>query len=198
MSAYPSRNATGGGAIRLVFALTILAFGVLLGPAPPALAQPAELVFVPDSWEFGCADSLVVDINIDATVTDLRGFSLVLEFDDDIIRPIRVLPGALVSGAACPFFLQWLPYTAGDDSLAVDVATLGCSVSGPGSILQVVFMGESDGYTYISCRDANTRSRLRTGLNEAIPFTLPPIVVYQWCPVATRTIDWGGLRRMYR
>jgi len=162
--------------------------------ASPALGQDAVLSFDPDDGVFETCDSLVVDLLIDDTVTDLRGFSIVLEFDSAVVEPTTVTAGALMSGAACDNFLYWINYYTTADSIAVDGATLGCSMSGPGAILRVVFLLKGIGISPLSVR----QSRLRTGLNQPIPHTCEEATMTSNCPVAVTRYRWGQVKAMYR
>ncbi|MBK7047546.1 MAG: hypothetical protein IPH48_13780 [bacterium] len=130
---------------------------------------------------------------VDAGATDLRGCSLVIAFDNNVIRPISVSAGALVTGAACPNFTHWFgPATA--DSVAVDVANLGCSVSGPGAVVRITFEGHAGGVTPITLRSG----LLRTGLNAPIPFVATAAQVQFDCAVGNERAAWGALKSMFR
>ncbi|MBK9778404.1 MAG: hypothetical protein IPP62_18940 [bacterium] len=101
---------------------SVLAFSFALGLAAlAASAAPAQTVvsLVPPSGYFQCGQTWTIDVTVDAGATDLRGCSLVIAFDNNVIRPLSVSAGALVTGAACPNFTHWFgPATA--DSVAVD------------------------------------------------------------------------------
>lgn len=168
-----------------------LALAVLLAAAP-ALPQ-AVVAIVPESGQFQCGQTWTVDVVVDAGATDLRGSSLVVEYDNNVIRPLSVTAGALVTGAACPNFAWWFG-PADADSVAFDVATLGCSVAGPGSVARITFEGHAGGVSTISLR----RGDLRTGLNAPIPFTMLDAQVQYDCAVADRRESWGSLKALYR
>lgn len=174
----------------------ILAFSLALGLAALAAATaPAQTVvsLVPPSGYFQCGQTWTIDVTVDAGATDLRGCSLVVAFDNNVIRPISVSAGALVNGAACPNFTHWFgPATA--DSVAVDVATLGCSVAGPGSVARITFEGHAGGISPITLRSA----LLRTGLNAEIPYTAVDAQVQYDCAVAEERPSWGSLKSRFR
>ena len=67
-----------------------------------------------------------------------------MTYDSGVIAPQSVSAGGLLSGAACDHFFTWLDPVE-PDSIAVDAASLGCSVSGPGSWSRIVFAGVADG-----------------------------------------------------
>ena len=83
---------------------------------------------------------------------------------------------------------------APDQRVAFDVATLGCSVAGPGAIARITFEGHAGGTTAISLR----RADLRTGTNAPIPYTALGAQVQYDCPVADRRETWGSLKARYR
>ena len=174
-----------GTAAALALALATLAAG-------SAVAQTV-VSLVPPSGTFQCEETWTIDVMVDAGATDLRGCSLVVAFDDDVIRPLSVTAGALIAGAACPNFTHWFGPTAAD-SVAFDVAALGCSVSGPGSVARITFEGYIGGTTPITLR----RGDLRTGLNETIPFTAIDAQVHYDCAVEAQRWNWGSVKATYR
>ncbi len=169
----------------------IFATIVLFGPATGARAA-VGFQFTPPSAVF--CDSLLVDVTVDATVTDLRGFTFVFEFDPAKIVPTSVRRGALLDGAPCSSFLQWINAGAIGDSIYVDGALLGCSVAGPGSILRLRFEGVAQGASPLGCR----RSTLRDALNQSIPHTCPDATCTYHCPIAIDEKAWTHLKRVYR
>jgi hypothetical protein len=166
---------------------------VLFGNVAAATAQPAAVTFDPDDAAFTCEDTLTIAVHIDAAVTDLRGYSLVLAFASDVIAPLNVEPGELLVDAGCPYFFTWLN-PAAEDSLAVDAATLGCSVCGPGEIMRIEFAGVADGNTILSCGSG----RLRDGDNEAIVHVCGEAAILFTCPIAQQRYGWGTVKAWYR
>ncbi|PIV81843.1 hypothetical protein COW53_02150, partial [bacterium CG17_big_fil_post_rev_8_21_14_2_50_64_8] len=73
----------------------------------PVAAQTAGLSLVPSVGSFDCGETFTLDLMVDAQTIDLHGSSVVLEFNDAILAPLAVQPGALVTGAACPYFFDW-------------------------------------------------------------------------------------------
>ncbi len=175
----------------LASVLAVLAVACGLATAGPAHA--ATLTLVPPSGEFHCGNTWTIDVVLDAATTDLRGFSLVLEYDNAIITPYAVTAGSLVTAAACPSFLNWVG-PASATSLQVDVASLGCSASGPGAIVSIVFAGESSGTSTIGIRSG----LLRDGTNTPIAFTSNVVTVQYDCAVPVEGLRWGALKAGYR
>lgn len=171
------------------FALLCAAWGLIGAATAPA----ATVTLVPSTGEFHCGNTWTIDVVLDGATTDLRGFSLVFAYDNSIITPYAVSVGGLVMGATCPNFLNWVgPATA--DNLKVDVANLGCSVSGPGTILSIVFEGESVGTSGISVREGE----MRDGTNTPIAFTSNAVTVHYDCAVPVDEASWGALKAFYR
>jgi hypothetical protein len=169
----------------------VLVLAVVLN-ATAANAQPAAVTFDPPAVSLICGETVTIEVHVDASVTDLRGFSLVLAFDGSVINPVAVQAGSLLVDAACPYFLDWLN-PAESDSVSVDGATLGCSVSGPGAILTIEFEGIEDGSTTLGCQEG----RLRTGDNAPIEFDCGEAEIDVSCPVPSRQESWGTVKTWY-
>lgn len=168
---------------------TVLAFLFLLMSLVPA-AQ-AELSFDPLNGVL--LDTLVVSVTVDGSITDLRGFSWALEFDPSIAVPVAVNAGDLLSGAACPDFVTWLNAASIGDSIVVDGATLGCSVDGPGAIVDITFVGVGFGISPLHWR----RSELRDSLNAPIAHLCTDGSLIR-SPVTVEAVPWSRLKRWYR
>ncbi len=167
---------------------------VLFISALPVLVQAGSLYFVPATGSFDCGETYTLDLMIDDTITDLRGASLVLEFDEAILAPLTVSAGSLVAGAGCPHFFTWLNASAVGDSIAVDISTLGCSVDGPGSILHMTFEGFQQGVSFVRCRSGV----LRDSNNQDIPYVCDEAAVDYRCPVEDQIRTWGAAKAIYR
>jgi len=154
----------------------------------------AGLVLAPVSGNFDCGEIFTLEILADPATADLKGVSLVLEFDGAILHPLGVEAGALMTGAACPYFLDWRPATIPTDTLAVDMAALGCSVNGPGVLLRFQFEGQVQGISPLSIRNGV----LRDSINADIPFSSNVAQVDYRCPVADESTTWGALKAGYR
>jgi hypothetical protein len=167
--------------------------GAVLAVLWPVALPAADLGFTPNPG-FVC-DTLTVDVTIDASVTDLRGFTFVFTFAPAAVHPIAVVAGPLVTGAACPNFLQWVNAAAIGDSIYVDGATLGCSVAGPGSIVQMTFARTTYNATSpIGCRSGS----LRDALNQAIPYTCH-VGLLKTCPaIGVAPQLWQQVKELYR
>lgn len=166
---------------------------VILAGAPVAHAQ-VSLSFAPLHSTF--CDTATVDVTVDGAAADLRGFSLVFEFDPTIVQPISVARGALMTGAPCGSFLSWLNIAAVGDSIAVDGATLGCSMTGPGSILRFRFVpGAFTGTSPLRCR----HGLLRDSLNQPVAFTsVAGSLMHPCVPIEVAPHTWSRVKTHFR
>ncbi len=175
--------------------LPLATCGLLL-LASPGWSAPdtVHVTFDPPEAVIECIGP--VHITVDSAATDLRGFSLVVEFDPLIVEVDDVDEGPLLAGAGCPSFLQAF-YTPGADSLVIDAASLGCSMSGAGAILTIQFRRTPPSpqvVTPVSLR----RAVLRTGDNETIPYTTAPGEITAFCPIAVEPTTWARTKAEYR
>ncbi len=175
------------------------ALGLLLGIAcalllPSRADASAQLSFIAGQVEIACDETGWIDLGVDAGAIDLRGLSVVLEFDPTVITPVGVDEGFLLAGDACPSFVRWIEGSAAGDSMSVDAAGLGCSVSGPGSLLRLYFRGVADGISPVHLR----RVRLRTGSNLPIATTALDGALAVSCPVDILREGWGPLKSRFR
>jgi hypothetical protein len=166
---------------------------VVLGAALAAAQTPVTVAFDPPDGQFECDQTLVVAITVDAAATDLRGFSLELQYDDGVVEPIAVDAGSLLTGAGCDHFLTWLNPDE-DGTVAIDGATLGCSVTGPGTIATIEFAGVADGTSSLACLSGT----LRDGVNAPIAHTCVPGTLTYACPVPVAPTGWSELKAIYR
>jgi hypothetical protein len=155
--------------------------------------RPGTLSFVPDDGSFGCEETLTVDVDIDEGTLDVHGFSLELSFDETVVHPISVSAGSLVSGAACPYYFNWLNPGPGESTVAVDVANLGCAIDGPGTILHLVFEGVLQGISPLDC----VSLIFRDSQNHPIAVECVPGSLEYRCPVPTASMGWGAWKARY-
>jgi len=148
-------------------------------------------------------DTLCVSVTIDAAATDVRGYSLVFEFDDGSVAFAGAFAGSLLTNAACPHFFQILAADA--DSVWIDAAGLGCSFAGPGEIAELCFTGIDcavEGMP-LTCRvDPDTLGApgrvIRNGLNESIPYGVVDGTIVVDCAIAVESRSWGRTKAHYR
>jgi hypothetical protein len=155
--------------------------------------RPGLLSFDPDAGSFGCGETLTVDVQIDDTTLDLHGFSVEFSFDNTVVHPVSVSAGPLVSGAACPYYLSWLNPGPAESTIAVDVANLGCAIDGPGTILQLVFVGVLQGISPLDCESLI----FRDSQNQPIAMECDPATLEYRCPVANESTGFGAWKARY-
>lgn len=177
--------------------LAFAAFAATGGPHPaPAAVDSVHVAFEPALATVACSTQVAVDITVDATAVDLRGFSLVVEFDPLLVEIDAVLPGPQINGGSCGtnFFFHSF-YTAGDDSVGIDGATLGCSTAGPGAIARIVFRGlGTPGSTALLFR----RHVLRDSTNATVPSLGDPGWIDVDCTIPVVPTTWARTKAEYR
>ena len=98
-----------------------------------------------------------------------------------------------MDAATCANLVEWLDPGSNDGTLEVDLALLGCSVGGPGSVLRITFEGLGVGSSSLDCAQAI----FRDSLNGEIPVVCTPIDVTYGCPVSADAQSWGTLKSVY-
>ena len=138
----------------------------------------------------GCGDTLTVDVDVDS-ITDMLGYSLVLNYDQTVFQPISAVQGALIDGAACSPFFQWLNSGSNDGTVQVDLAMLGCTVTGSGSLLRVQFIGVDTGATPLTS-GLTVTGDIRDDQNQDIAYTADSATMTSFCntvPVAEDALE---------
>ncbi len=185
---HPRQGITHWGPVSALIALGLICFPAAATAAAVVSFNPLNGIIV------GPADTLTVDVTVDGAASDLRGFTFVFEFDPLVVRPTDVTAGALETGAPCPSFFTWLNEAAVGDSIFVDGATLGCSVSGPGAFVRMRFVGVEQGLSPLACR----RGELRDSMNQPIPHTCEGGTILYIGPTPVAPGSWGRLKGLYR
>ena len=140
-------------------------------------------------------DTLTVRVTVDAEALDLKGFSLVFEFDPLVVDLESVEPGSLlVAGGCANHFFEHLNSSAPGDSIAIDGAWLGCSVSGPGVIAEIRFTGLNPGTSPLLWRTTT----LRDSQNADIVHSGQDGLIEVLCPTSVVRSSWGQLKAVYR
>ncbi len=152
---------------------------VVLGSSP---ASAQVISFNPtQSGTLACDETFTLDVNISSEITGLRAFTVAITYDGDRVAPIfdgsnYSSKGSLVTGAGCSSLLfdTIIDGGGGSDTLKVDVALLGCAVSGAGTILTIEFEAAATGVpTFVSGLVINLgATSLRDALNDPIFFTV--------------------------
>jgi len=183
------RRLTLHSALVLTFVSTF-ALALVLAPAN-ALASTV-LSFESESAEVACDDEVWIDIVADAGAVDLRGHSLSFTFDSTRLTVVDFAAGTLFDDANCDAFVYGIVTSPG--SAQIDVAGLGCSIDGAGSIARVRVRGDADGIAVFE----GTSSILRTSTNASIAATWTDGSVRVFCPIPTDATSWGTVKALYR
>jgi len=144
----------------------------------------------------GFTDTLCVFVDIDASTTDLRGASFVFGFDPTFVLPISVEAWGLSTGSCAPF-VAWINQATFANTIEVDIAGLGCSYTGPGTILRICFTGpvpNMEGVSPFTC----LASDLRDSTNQMLSHTCGSAVLTNVCPVPVQQTTWGQLKNGFR
>jgi hypothetical protein len=167
------------------------------GPAPIVVSFDP----IPALTDTLGADTLCVSVTIDAAATDVRGYSLVFEYDNTSVAFAGANAGSLMVNAGCGNFFTVLDAAA--DSIWIDAATLGCSFAGPGEMAELCFTWvecEIQGQP-LTCRvDADTlgANEIRDGLNQSVPYSVVDGLIIVDCPIAVESRSWGKTKAHYR
>jgi hypothetical protein len=163
--------------------------------AASAHAQSAIVSFDPAQSSIVCGEAGTIEVYIDDSIDDLRGFSMILAFDPELITPVTVEAGSLVTGAGCPHSLFWVN-PDGTGTIEVDGAMLGCSIQGPGAILSIVFEAAEgvEGDTALTCQSLS----LRDSQNVDIPAECSAATIEVTCAVNTHQAVWGTVKSLFR
>jgi hypothetical protein len=141
---------------------------------------------------FSASDTMDVYLTIDESVTDLRGFSLNIQIESDVLRLATVERSDLLLGSC-----GWAVFSdVTTDSVTVDGAGLGtgCEVAGPGRLLRLRFVGASEGSSPVRCRTHSLRDSNNATITSACSQTT---VTYRvTVPVIRAT--WSSIKGMYR
>lgn len=171
--------------LELIVAL-LLAVAVL--PADAA----TDLTFVSPVAEITCDEAVWIDIVVDGGAIDLRGLTLNFFTDPARLDILDFAPGTLFVDAPCDPFLFGIEL--GPGVAQIDVAGLGCSVDGPGSVARVLVQGLADGIAPLNGVDAT----LRDSTNAPIGAAWVDVVVPVLCPVSDAAIGWSTVKRRFR
>jgi len=174
---------------QIVFSSMVIGVTLAFAGSPRA----DVLSFDPQHGTFGGTDTLVVSVVVDDSFTDIRGLSFVFEFDPAVVSIESVTAGQLFRDSPCDEFIEWRNEAAVGDSIAVDIAGLGCSVAGPGALLDFRFTGVVVGTSPIACRSGT----IRNAVNEDLPFTCLEGTIDYVKAVPVERASWASIRQRY-
>ncbi|MBL7034062.1 MAG: hypothetical protein ISR91_07950 [Candidatus Delongbacteria bacterium] len=127
-----------------------------------------------------------VDFVIDAAVQNLRGYTLDMSYNSDLVELYSIIEGPVFLMNP-PTFLWWTDNVNGPDSyLHIDHVVLGVneSVDGPGVILSLYFLGLDCGIETVAISDALFRDV------DNMPLAISTVdLTHQFCQVPHLDID---------
>lgn len=175
-----------------------LAFAMLAALAgsgfAPARDTDTHVSLVPFPSTIACSLHAAVDVVVDP-VADLRGFSMAIAFDPSLVAIDSVTVGSHVTGASCGSYFFHVFHTPGEDSVAIDGATLGCSMTGPGTLATIHFRGLSlPGSTAVTFQ----KLLLRDGTNDSLGATGDPGWIDVSCTIPVVPTTWARTKASYR
>lgn len=158
-----------------------------------ALAQPT-VSFDPDPvvvlHSVCSGDSFYVSVDIDETPTPVQGFQISFQFAPSVVSPDSVLPGVLLSGSQ-PFFFDWVNEDAVGDSVRVEAALLGHTVSGPGELVRLNFVKLTPGISLLEWELTD----FRDGDNGQVAvLTDDGFIQIDACPIPVEAASWGRIK----
>lgn len=127
-------------------------------------------------------------------VAVFQGVSFEFGFDPDVAVPTAMMPGALLTDSGCGFFLDWLNEDGFVDTVAVDLALLGCQAVGDGVLVCITFTGVAEGESPLTWIHADVRD----GENMSVPIESVPGALYYDPAVATQGTSWSAVKALYR
>ena len=153
-----------------------------------------QIRFVPGLAHIPCEGGTIgIDVIADVGIGDLRAASLVIAFDKDVVRPVSVEAGSALTELPCQSVTFWNGATDAD-SVAIDLAGLGCSVTGTGAIAHIVFRNQGAGESPLTVRSA----RLRDAQNESLGYTADSGAIHVECAIGNERATWGATKSLYR
>lgn len=163
----------------------MLTLATALVLAGTARAQTLSLQADPLVAEEG--DLITLTVAVDGDVSDLRGYTLDLHYNRDLVTLFSISEGEVML-ALTPTFLYWEDQGQnGSSVIQVDHAILGGDEggAGPGALLYVNFVGESCGVETIRADNALFRDLD----NQPISVTVGPGFEHQVCQVPPLRIE---------
>jgi hypothetical protein len=177
----------------------LLLAGLLVGAPIVAAADVVQVTFDPTVTLIEQGSLFLVQVAVDAEATDLRGFSFGFSFDSTVIEPVSVTPGSLLLGAGCPLFLQDLTEVSAADSLWFDGASLGCSMVGPGSLVEIQFVAVAVDSIPVDTPLTWWKCILRDGSNANIDHDCADgLVTVIPGPIAVEPRSWAAIKSEFR
>ena len=165
---------------------------LLLVALAPATHAATDLSFDTGPGEVACNDEIWIDVVVDAGAVDLRGLSIEVSIDPTLVEYVDFAAGTLFDDAPCDPFLYGIDQGGGE--ALIDVAGLGCSVNGAGSVARILLRGLANGVSPLQ----GLAATLRTSTNASIAATWTDGSLLVSCPIENDAPSLGTLKGRYR
>lgn len=134
---------------------------------------------------------------VTTSFADLKGFSLIYQFDPNVVQLLGATPGDVLTSSANPFSALLVPdYAAPADSVYYDAAMLIGSTQGPGILAFFRFKALAAGVSLIDCRLVDFRDSQNV---QTLPACVSgQVVVPVICATDVRRSSWGSVKTIYR
>ena len=162
--------------------------------AVSALRAEPELSVWPSSSSVSVDDTFELNIQINGEITDLMGYSFTIWFQDMVLTVLNVSEGALPFYSGYQTFFEWTNQGAVTNTISVNGAILGNTVSGPGALCTVTFQAIETGSAGIHFIESD----LRDEVNNSIAHATKSGMVYVDWTIMANTGTWGAIKNLYR
>ncbi len=124
--------------------IPLVALALLLA----ACASAAPLVQLDPPAIAGC--EFTIDVVVNDELVDFTGYDLQIDFDEALVSVLSVEEGDLPASYPGETFFYWTDSGTVSNSILINGAVLGGSISGPGVLASITFRGNLNGTTPLS------------------------------------------------
>jgi len=157
------------------------------------VSDPPTIYLTPQTTEVPEGTTFFVDVAVNAAVTDLTGYDLVLTLDPDIVRFVDATEGPLPgSGGEDTYFFSVIE---SDSTLVVNGAVLGSWVNGPGVLAHIELTAFYQGTTDLEFASVELRD---IDNNPLIAFDEGAVIVVLPGGSPVEHISWSVVKSLYR
>ena len=159
-----------------------------------ALRAEPEISIWPSSTSVSTGDTFELNILISDAIVDLMGYSLTVWFNDMVLGVQNVTEGDLLLYSGHQTFFEWTNQGSVTNSISVNGAILGNTVSGPGWLCTLTFEAIQTGTSGIHFIESD----LRDNANNSIGHARNSGMVYVDWTIMVKTGTWGAIKSLYR
>ena len=153
----------------------------------------SDIRFQPESVLFEEDNTTEICLSLE-NVSDFMGLSVEFHFDPEVIWPLAVYGGPALAETGCSHFLEWINEANIVDTVAIDLALLGCSADVNGSMICLTFQGVQYGESPLTWLDVDVRD----SENSDIPVNWHDGMVLYNSAVDVETVNLDELKSIYR